>query len=500
MITPLVEGYTNRLSYQAGDRVAFYVSTRAKTYDIEIALVGAEREVVWRRDALPGVRHPTATDAYAHGCGWPEAFALQLPTDWKSGYYEVRFLPRDADGPPGEAFFAVRAAQPGRTARILLVLATNTYNAYNDWGGKNTYTGASTASFARPMARGQLSKPEPGWRLATVGAPDESIPYVAWAEQHGLSIWSGYAGWSNWEGPFVEWAERSGYAIDFAVNADLEVRPEILEGYRLVLSVGHDAYWSWGMRDALEAFIARGGNAAFFSGNSVFWQVRFDDDGRAMLAYKVNFRHDPCFGTDEERRISSIWSDSLIERPENHLTGVSMCRGGYARIAGALPRGSGGYTVHRPGHWAFEGTGLRYGDVLGAEAVVVGYACDGCEFTVADGLPTPTHRDGTPEDFEILATSPAALWDKETTPALLMNAENLGEDGLTDVEFAAARLLGAASPENVAKLAHGHAVMGVYTRGGTVFTSGCTDWTYGLTAGDPTVERITRNVLDRLST
>jgi len=45
----------------------------------------------------------------------------------------------------------------------------------------------------------------------------------------------------------------------------------------------------------------------------------------------------------------------------------------------------------------------------------------------------------------------------------------------------------------------GAAVMGIYTRGGTVFTSGTTDWAHGLRGADPHVERITRNILDRLS-
>jgi hypothetical protein len=31
------------------------------------------------------------------------------------------------------------------------------------------------------------------------------------------------------------------------------------------------------MRDTTEAFIARGGNVAFFSGNTSFWQVRMED-------------------------------------------------------------------------------------------------------------------------------------------------------------------------------------------------------------------------------
>ena len=44
----------------------------------------------------------------------------------------------------------------------------------------------------------------------------------------------------------------------------------------------------------------------------------------------------------------------------------------------------------------------------------------------------------------------------------------------------------------------GHAVLGTYTRGGTVFTCGSTDWSHGLRGRDPMVERITRNVLDRL--
>ena len=45
----------------------------------------------------------------------------------------------------------------------------------------------------------------------------------------------------------------------------------------------------------------------------------------------------------------------------------------------------------------------------------------------------------------------------------------------------------------------GAGVLGTYTRGGIVVTAGSTDWAYGLLAGDPVVERITRNILDRLS-
>ena len=101
----------------------------------------------------------------------------------------------------------------------------------------------------------------------------------------------------KWEHQFVHWAETQGYALEYAANLDrpgrsgrlraisvflrksgfygafvwapralnnqkrrfparaVESRPELLEHYDLVLSVGHDEYWSAGMRDGLEGWL-----------------------------------------------------------------------------------------------------------------------------------------------------------------------------------------------------------------------------------------------------
>ena len=45
----------------------------------------------------------------------------------------------------------------------------------------------------------------------------------------------------------------------------------------------------------------------------------------------------------------------------------------YARFGQATPRGVPGFIVYRPEHWLLEGTGLRYGDMLGADDGIVGY-------------------------------------------------------------------------------------------------------------------------------
>jgi hypothetical protein len=382
---------------------------------------------------------------------------------------------------------------PARPAPILLVLATTTYHAYNDWGGPSLYTGGTRVSFERPMARGFLSKPEPAGRMMQSVPDREAMGYREWARPLGLSDWSGASGWWNWERPFTAWAESNGYALAFAVSWDLERHPEVLDGRRAFVCVGHDEYWSWGMRDALDAFVAAGGNAAILSGNTCCWQVRFTDDHRAMTSYKYRVDEDPVLGTEDEHLLTGAWADRRVRRPETSSIGLTFTRGGYSRYGLGAPESPAAYEVHRPHHWAFEGTGLRAGDTFGHRDAIVAYECDGCALRLdPHGFPVPTHADGAPDGLEILATAPAHLWAQHEQPSRY--ASDPG-----DLEFAAEAVFGSADSEHVAELADGRCVLAAFSRpgGGTVVNVGAIDWALGL--GDPVVDRITRNVLDRLS-
>ena len=515
--TAVVEGYFDRSSYEPGEEILLHCGAtvphpsgrvipagEALAYDLEVARLGADREVVYRAAGLVAESHPIALDAAAHGAGWPGSHQLSAG-EWKSGWYEARLRTTRADGEVVDrlAGFVLRAPTHAPSARILLPLSLNTWNAYNDWGASNLYTGGVAVSFRRPFAHGLLERPD---ALANRNANQAVDPdlggdrWAAYSRAHRICSWSACAGWPTWEGPFITWAERDGYAFDYAVNADLEERPEILGDYPMMLSVGHDEYWSSPMRDTVEEYIATGGNVAFLSGNTSFWQVRLEDDGATMVSYKGDARRKDPLRREAPSLLTSMWSDPIIGRPESNMTGVSFSRGGYARIAGGTPRGQKGYTIWQPEHWLFEGTDLRYGDLLGDECGVVGYECDGCELTMSNGLPTPTHSDGCPDGFTVLGSAPARLWSVDAAKAVneypsgLQAMRQVGE-----LEGVAHVLFGSASPENVARVAHGNAVLGTYTAGGTVVTTGCTDWSYGVAGGDALVERVTRNILDRLS-
>jgi len=502
---PLVEGYPDRQSYRAGDVVELRCSSRVASVTASVTRVGRERIEVWRREGILIDEHPYPEDAFATGCGWPVAFTFDVDPGWTSGFYEVGL---QAEGEAGEksraeAFFVVRSSSP-TAADAILVLASNTYNAYNQWGGKCFYSGAVKVSFDRPLERGYVRRPaapdevEYDGRMAGLPEePDEEhLELQQYLADFQYPMWCGSGSWHNWERRFVRWAENEGLTLDYAVNSDLEFHPEVLDGQRLMLSVGHDEYWSWGMRDCVDAFVEAGGSLAVFSGNTCFWQVRYEDDGRTMVGYKgVAQSQDPVAGTDDHRRLTSMWSMPSIGRPEAETTGLSFTRGGYARVGQATPRSSGGYSIHRPDHPVFAGTNLRYGDVLGGPSRIVGYEVDGCELTMINGDPVPTYADGTPAGLEVLATAPARLIsitdDRCEAPrALWADAKPPG-----DLEAVAAWLFGSASPENIARIAHNKAVMGTFEKGkGRIFNAGTTDWSYGLDS-DPLVQHVTRNVI-----
>jgi hypothetical protein len=155
------------------------------------------------------------------------------------------------------------------------------------------------------------------------------------------------------------------------------------------------------------------------------------------------------------------WGSAPVNRPENHLLGVSFRRGaGCWNDLGMMADAA--WTARFADHWVFDGTGLIDGVRFGLGTV--GYETDAAEVVEESGVPRVTGRDGTPSDFVVLATAELGDW------------RTAGQGGA--------------------------ATMGVFRSagGGTVFNAATTGWGRGLSPEvDPTVEQITRTVLARLS-
>jgi hypothetical protein len=520
-----VWGYAGQPSYAPGEQLTLHVSTTASRFDVAIYRDGREFELAHRLTGVPGQHHSTPLDAHAVGCGWPATATVEIPHAWSPGAYVVELTASDERGTTTqEAFFVVRPAHPGRDKPIGVVLATYTWQSYNDWGGGSAYSrdpppdgghaSAATVSadvvaaqrspegfsprlsFERPWARGFVRLPEGAPRIAMRHPPPmDWAPrheQAEWAFANGYAYWSDSAGWARFDGLFVRWAEQQGYPIELLTQWDLDRDPSCLQEYACVVTVGHDEYWTATGRRALDDFIERGGRYLRLAGN-IFWQIRIEDEGRTQVCFKYLPRLDPLAEADDRSLRTGAFEGLAIGHPPVTTFGANGTRGSYSRMGGSSPRGVGGFIVYRNDHWVFDGADLYYGDVLGASVPLVGYESDGVAYSFEDGVPVPTGEDGAPAGLQILALTPGSLMEEDHGHPGGFLAVGDG-----DLAFLAQALLGEDTPENRRRVRGGSAVITWMRKGaGEVVCGGSTEWPYALSQGEPFVERIVRNVLDR---
>jgi len=498
--------YSDRMTYAPGERVVLFVSSAVPSFDLDIIRDGGTEANVLEERGLSARWQDTPDQCSVTGCGWQAVYEFTVAAEWPSGAYRLT-LTADAGGrkPIRCHHLIVVRPPPGRGAgRILHVAATGSWTAYNTWGGSNHYQGitgpgrdqfATTVSLERPWCRGFIVLPPEAPRVPLeVTLPpltEPRYPHMEWALATGHSKKYTSSGWASYDSHFFRWAERAGYGVDLVSQHELHFSPDILESYDCAVFVGHDEYWTWEMRDAVDAFVERGGRAARFAGNFM-WQTRLEDEGRRQTCYKYRARReDPVYQDGDVTRATNSWEAPEIGRPGAATFGLNATRGLYAGWGGCAPRGVRGFPIYRPEHWAFAGTGLYYGDVLGEESHIFGYEVDGLEHVVKNGLPEPTPDSGAPEGLQVLALGMASQVEENAElPAGFLNDE--------DGRFNAETLFGEPSDSNLEKVKRGNGMIVNFSRGkGEVFHAGSCEWVAGLLRRDAMVEKVTRNVLDR---
>jgi hypothetical protein len=446
--TGLIQGYGGQTSYFPGEILTLHISSRVPSFNVDIFRRGGNEQVLLNVQGTSTLLQ-VPDNAYSNGCGWPPTINVAIPADWASGLYIARITATDGvNNDTKDIPFVVRAAA-GQQNNIVCILPFSTIIAYNRWGGRSLYGHSvdndSAGAFQWSVPRAFKATVDRPIRYAVAPLADE-------ATFNDVTF--------RWT-PFLAWLDNNGFAVDYCTSVDLHSGSAPLNAYTLMLSICHDEYWSKEMRDNVEAFVVAGGNAAFFSGNTCWWQVRFEDNNHTMVCYKDSSL-DPLASADPAR-CTVNWYDTPVNRPENTMTGVSW-RNGAISPAGSSPAQN--FVVRNATHWVFAGTGLANGDLFGTEVLLhdaPGSETDACLF-IDLGTPFPTGQDGTPLDFTILAVADLPGW--------------------TNVSGTPSR-----------------ATMGIYGRGGFVFTAATTDWSRGLNPQGPPgiVDIITSNVLNQLS-
>jgi len=262
----------------------------------------------------------------------------------------------------GMALFVVRptpAQASSGTVKIAYMLSVSTYQAYNNTGPGCFYYDTTS------VTRVTLRRPGGG-----VGSP------IMEAEADFLDTASMRGTYAHWDAKFIRWLARQNIACHFYTNYDLDgflpgqPNPLISNAgqpvYPLLLSVGHDEYWSAAIRAAITAYQRQNGNVAIFSGNTCYRPVSFGAPSTSTSKYDPPPTSIPADKKSIIIKLADKWPD---DNNEARTIGVTW-RNGLGSWSPTFRRSNTGYTWQND--WIIQG-----GRDFGAALCVVGYEADG---------------------------------------------------------------------------------------------------------------------------
>lgn len=351
-----LSGYGSKISVNHGDSIDFYVTTTAPSFTIDIFRTGYYGGVGARKitslGSFPGVQQPVPAPDKVTGmisCNWTKTTTLTVPSTWVTGVYLAKLTA--STGNSSFIFFVVR--DDGGHEALDFQTSVTTYQAYNLWGGISLYDNQTDKS-VYPYAHATKVSFDRPFR------PGDS---------------NGAGHYFFFEYKFVYWAESQGYDLTYTTDVDTDTNVNPLTNHKAFLSVGHDEYWSAGMRNNVQNAINAGVNVGFFSANAMYWQIRFEPDtagnpDRVEVGYK-DFATDPNSGAGPDPMwnvnnaiVTTNWRADPVNLPENGLIGVMF----EDQDNQSYP-----YVVQNSANWVYAGTGFSDGSSVPG---VVGYEYD----------------------------------------------------------------------------------------------------------------------------
>ena len=306
-----------RRSYAPGEFASLAIATDAKAFRLQIFAFGSSvkvSEVDVKTNG--GAVTPPLDVRWERYRSARTRLRLVRAGEWPSGLYFLRA--RAADGRTGYAPMILRPRVLG-TNRVAVVLATNTWQAYNfddangDGWGDSWYVsgGQRYVELQRPFL-------------------DFGVPFR----------------FHDWDLEFISWLNRTGKQVDYLSDDDLErvgSGDALARAYDLVVFPGHEEYVTRHVYDVVRRYRDLGGNLAFLAANNFFREVTLI--GERIVRGK-------------------LWRNQ--GRPEAGLVGVQYAGSNHGeRQAPFVVSGSASDT------WAFAGTGLGDGSQFGRYGIEI---------------------------------------------------------------------------------------------------------------------------------
>jgi hypothetical protein len=301
-----IQGYSSEVSAAPGGALDLHVSSSAN-YRIEIDRLGWYRGAGGRRVTCipscsgdePGHVFSTPSPDPITGeldAGWPVTDTVAVGTNWTTGYYLAMFVLTSGPYAGKACWYPFIVTPPaGSPPAVLVQVPVNTWQAYNPWPGPN---GGGKSLYDSNSAGGQR-------------AVKVSFNRPLMVKYQSVVFGREYQA--------VRWLEREGYDLGYYTDVDVDRNPAELLNHNVDVVLGHDEYWTMGMRRGWDTARADGHNLVFMGGDIGSWQARYEDNWRTLVEYRTAKR-DP----EPDPELKTMYFRNLPDppMPECELEGV----------------------------------------------------------------------------------------------------------------------------------------------------------------------------------
>jgi N,N-dimethylformamidase len=385
LLSDCILGYVWPRAVKTGGKSEFRVHS-TEPYRLTLWRYGWEREMVkllgWFDEHGPrAVMQITPDGDYTqtgvrwNKIGYGSAHHTQFVTGpEKSGLYYLH-----AKGEKSGEFFSfpwiVAPAKP--TAAIAVLASTNTWLAYNNFGGRSNYINARGLPDKPTVnARQDLFRYNKAGSFNDWGFQDDEYSPLSFERPEPGNVVREHeevtdpiegrlpCGMAPAEWRLLGWLERENFAYDYYSEGQLHDGDIDLDAYTILIISIHPEYWSREMYKKVKDWVQlRGGKLMYLGGNGVNCEVEFLNEDQLRFKTHLAPATSGALGMPDPNN-PEIYLESRMHRTlesEANLLGVVCTETG---IMTAAP-----YKVVNADHWVFAGSGLKNGDIFGEHSL-----------------------------------------------------------------------------------------------------------------------------------
>jgi len=297
-------GFSDKISYFQHEKIKFYFKGNLSGFQVLTVYDINGIAVDTLHASIISQKHKN-TSPYKNGFNF-ELGSTYSSDKLKSGIYTLeKSIP-----------FVIKSKTP---KQITVVYPSNTIMAYNNQGGKSMYgynssekSESDTLSFLRP---------------------------------HRIQ---------NFTIPFFSWLNNNYSNVGYIADIDLDSF-DLYSSSDLLIIPGHSEYWTRKARENFDLYINSGKHAAVLSGNTMWWQVRYNENKTKLICHRS--LEDPILNPLYK---TVLWNNPILDYSPTSSIGADFTLGGFGLDE---DDGWNGYKINS-NSILLQHTGLKINDII----------------------------------------------------------------------------------------------------------------------------------------